>query len=102
MTLEDAVRNIMSRSTNAQTVHTVCQKVGGEVEHEIRAILNGMHKRGSLGFRSRRRRLAVILLQRADCVSKAKPRQCPEALKARSAARAVLFPWRASALKGAL
>ena len=48
MTIEDAVRNIMSRSTTGQTVRDVWQKVGVELHDEIQAILNRMHKDGSV------------------------------------------------------
>lgn len=48
MTIEDAVRNIMLRSKDGQTVRSVCQTIGYELEGEIRATLNRMHKRGHL------------------------------------------------------
>lgn len=46
MTIEDAVRNIMSRSTTGQTVRDVCREVGVELHDEIQAILNRMDKSG--------------------------------------------------------
>jgi hypothetical protein len=44
MTIEDAVRNIMDRSKVGQTVGDVCQKIGDELEVEVRAILIRMYK----------------------------------------------------------
>jgi hypothetical protein len=48
MTIEDAVRNIMVRSKGGQSVDEVCQKIGDELEGEIRTILNRMGNEGDL------------------------------------------------------